>query len=42
VLSLEAIEHALQAHLPARHQRLLPLNIQALRRGAEYIAAPVA
>jgi len=42
VLSLEAVAHALQAHLPARHQRLLPLNIQALRRGAEYVAAPVA
>lgn len=42
VLSLEAIEHALQGHLPARHQRLLPLNFQALRRGAEYIATQVA
>jgi 2-oxoglutarate ferredoxin oxidoreductase subunit gamma len=41
VLSLEAIEHALQGHLPARHQRLLPMNIQALHRGAEYVAQAV-
>lgn len=38
VLPLVAIERALQDHLPARHQRLLPLNIQALHRGAEYVA----
>ncbi len=41
VLPLEAVERALQAHLPARHQRLLPLNVQALHRGAEYIAQAV-
>ncbi len=41
VLPLESIERALQAHLPARHQRLLPLNIQALHRGAEYLAQKV-
>jgi 2-oxoglutarate ferredoxin oxidoreductase subunit gamma len=39
VISLEAVERALNAHLPARHHRLLPLNMQALRRGAEYLAA---
>ena len=38
VISLEAIERALVAHLPARHQRLLPLNIQALSRGAQFTA----
>jgi 2-oxoglutarate ferredoxin oxidoreductase subunit gamma len=38
VLPLASIERALEAHLPVRHQRLLPLNIQALHRGAEYIA----
>src|SRR5512138_3709506 len=38
VLPLDAIERALQAHLPARHQRLLPMNVQALHRGAEYVA----
>jgi 2-oxoglutarate ferredoxin oxidoreductase subunit gamma len=36
VLSLEAVGRALEAHLPVRHQRLLPLNLQALRRGAEF------
>ena len=34
VLSLEAIEKALQEHLPARHQHLLPLNAKALAKGA--------
>lgn len=37
VLPLEAIERALQGHLPARHHHLLPLNIQALHRGANYV-----
>jgi 2-oxoglutarate ferredoxin oxidoreductase subunit gamma len=41
VFPLEALERALQAHLPARHQRLLPLNVQALHRGAAYIAQTV-
>jgi 2-oxoglutarate ferredoxin oxidoreductase subunit gamma len=41
VLSLEALERALKGHLPVRHQRLLPMNLQALHRGAEYIAAEV-
>jgi 2-oxoglutarate ferredoxin oxidoreductase subunit gamma len=38
VLPLEAIEKALEAHLPARHHKLLPLNYQALRQGAGFIA----
>jgi 2-oxoglutarate ferredoxin oxidoreductase subunit gamma len=38
VLPLESIERSLEAHLPVRHHRLLPLNIQALHRGAEYAA----
>ena len=38
VLPVEAIEAALAAHLPARHQRLLPLNYQAIRKGAEFSA----
>ncbi len=41
VLSIEAIEQALQTHLPARHQRLLPLNMQALRRGASFVVTEV-
>jgi 2-oxoglutarate ferredoxin oxidoreductase subunit gamma len=36
VLPLEAIEKALQDHLPERHKRLLPVNFQALRQGAEF------
>jgi 2-oxoglutarate ferredoxin oxidoreductase subunit gamma len=35
VLSIEALEKALEDHLPARHKRLLPMNFQALRQGAE-------
>ena len=41
VLSMEALERALQTHLPVRHQRFLPLNIQSLRRGAGYVVAEV-
>lgn len=41
LLPLAAIERALQAHLPVRHHRLLPTNLQALHRGAEYIAHAV-
>lgn len=36
VLSFEAIEQALEAHLPERHKRLLKVNYQALQRGAEF------
>jgi 2-oxoglutarate ferredoxin oxidoreductase subunit gamma len=36
VLPLEAIEKALEDHLPERHQRLLPVNFKALRQGAEF------
>lgn len=35
VLPLEALEKALAAHLPQRHHRLLPLNFECLRRGAQ-------
>ncbi len=41
VLPLESIERALQAHQPVRHHHLLPMNLQALHRGAEYIVQPV-
>ncbi|HUX77247.1 MAG TPA: 2-oxoacid:acceptor oxidoreductase family protein [Anaerolineae bacterium] len=34
VVSLEAIEQALDDHLPERHRRLLGLNKEALRKGA--------
>jgi 2-oxoglutarate ferredoxin oxidoreductase subunit gamma len=36
VLPFEDIESALENHLPERHKRLLPLNLEALRRGAAY------
>lgn len=35
VLSFAAIEATLQAHLPERHKHLLPMNFQALQKGAE-------
>jgi len=41
LLSLEAVGAALDRHLPERHKKLLPLNKEALRRGAEYKAKAV-
>jgi 2-oxoglutarate ferredoxin oxidoreductase subunit gamma len=35
ILPLDAVEAALREHLPARHQRLLVPNCQALHAGAE-------
>jgi len=34
VVSLDAIEQALEDHLPARHRKLLEVNKEALRKGA--------
>jgi len=36
VLSMEDIKAALKNHLPQRHQKLLPMNIEALHQGAAY------
>lgn len=36
VLPLEAIEKALNIHLPQRHHKLLPQNYEALKRGAQH------
>ncbi len=36
VLTLENIEAALNAHMPGRHKNLLPKNVDALKRGADY------
>jgi 2-oxoglutarate ferredoxin oxidoreductase subunit gamma len=36
VLPFEDLEAALENHLPERHKRLLPKNLEALRRGAAY------
>jgi 2-oxoglutarate ferredoxin oxidoreductase subunit gamma len=41
VLPVDAVGRALEAHLPARHLRLLPMNLQALRRGAEVAALQI-
>jgi 2-oxoglutarate ferredoxin oxidoreductase subunit gamma len=41
ILPLLAIEKALAEHLPARHQKLLPMNSEALRKGASYVAEKV-
>lgn len=34
VISIEEIGRALEAHLPERHKKMLPMNLEALRRGA--------
>ena len=36
VLSIGVIEKALENHLPERHRRLLPVNFQALKQGADF------
>jgi 2-oxoglutarate ferredoxin oxidoreductase subunit gamma len=36
VLTLKDIESALKAHMPGRHKHLLPKNVEALKRGAEF------
>ena len=38
LLSLDAVEKALEGHLPQRHQRFLEANKQALRKGAAFKA----
>jgi len=38
LLSLEAVERGLDAHLPERHKKFLAANKEALRKGAEYKA----
>jgi 2-oxoglutarate ferredoxin oxidoreductase subunit gamma len=35
VLPMEAVKKALQDHLPAKHQKLLPANFAALEKGAD-------
>ena len=36
VLSIGDIEAALGAHMPGRHKHLLPKNVEALQKGAEF------
>lgn len=38
LLPLDAVEVALDHHLPERHKKFLPANKEALRKGAEYKA----
>jgi 2-oxoisovalerate ferredoxin oxidoreductase beta subunit len=42
VLPLQAVEKALENHLPERHRKLLPLNLQALRQGAAFARGELA
>jgi 2-oxoglutarate ferredoxin oxidoreductase subunit gamma len=37
ILTIATIGKTLEAHLPQRHKKLLPLNIAALQAGAEYV-----
>jgi 2-oxoglutarate ferredoxin oxidoreductase subunit gamma len=37
ILSIEAVEKALEDHLPERHKNLLPLNYEALRAGHKFV-----
>ena len=36
ILSIQAVEKALEDHLPERHKKLLPLNFKALEAGAQF------
>jgi len=38
LMPIEALEKALEQHLPARHHKLLPLNSKALREGATFLS----
>jgi 2-oxoglutarate ferredoxin oxidoreductase subunit gamma len=42
LLSLDAVDTALENHLPERHKKFLPMNKEALRRGAEFKAEELA
>jgi len=38
VISLEAFERSLKEHLPERHMHLMDANVEALEKGATYVA----
>ena len=42
VLPLSEVEAALKAHIPERHKRLLPVNLQALHEGEAFALREVA
>ncbi len=37
VVKLDSVKEALKAHLPKRHHKLLPMNYEALDKGAELV-----
>jgi hypothetical protein len=39
VVKPESVKEALKDHLPARHHRLLPMNYEAMDKGAAIAAA---
>ena len=41
IMPIEALEKALEQHLPARHHKLLAFNYKALRQGATYLCPEV-
>jgi 2-oxoglutarate ferredoxin oxidoreductase subunit gamma len=41
VMPLSVLEKAVKDHSPARLQRMIPINLQAIEKGAEYIVEPV-
>ena len=41
VLPLEVVKKSLEAHLPERHKKLLPLNYQALQSGMDFARNPL-
>jgi 2-oxoglutarate ferredoxin oxidoreductase subunit gamma len=42
LLTLDAVDAALERHMPERHKKFLPANKEALRRGAEFKAKKMA
>lgn len=42
VLEISDLEAAIKAHTSSRHQRLIPLNIQAVNQGARFIVSQLA
>ena len=38
VIKMEQLEEAIRLHTPQRHQKLVPLNLQALELGAKHLA----
>lgn len=41
IISIEAIEHAIEHHIPSHRRNLLEMNYKAIQRGAEVVKSPV-